>query len=299
MSDPSLSSLDQRVTALEKKVFPTDPPVPPTTTIDAWRKPFSPTSPWNQKINSLGARGNAYFGSKHWPSRAAIPVYVQPASGGTTWTITCPQGTITPRLSAVPTPGADSDVALCLVVGNDVWSYWICTVDSANHKVSAKLGIKCALDGLGFGTAPGSKAGTRASGASLLGGLITAQTLADRSIPHALAAAIPRSCLSVTSPGYVSPATTADSGWQTSYTGNVRMGSRWGISAATPCPSTNVDCQTVWKALQTHGLFVLDADATGLALYLERTGSSDTTVNNIGAIMNAIASSLVPVTSAA
>lgn len=305
MSDPTVQSLDVRVSALEAKVFGTTPtpPPPPTptptpTAMDVWRKPFSSSSPWNQKIQSLGSRGSAYFGTKPWPSRNAVPLYVQPASGGTSWTITCPQGTVNARLSSTPYPGTDSDFALCVVVGNDVWSYWVCTLDAANHRVSAKLGIKCPLDGTGFGTAPGVKAGTRASGASLLGGLITAQNLADRSIPHALAAAIPRACLSAASPGYTSPAVTADSGWQTSYTGGIRMGSRWGISAGTACPSSNADCQTVWKALQTHGLFVLDADSSGLALYLERTGTTDTTANNIGSIMNAIVSSLAPVTAA-
>jgi hypothetical protein len=285
-------------TTLAARVARLENPTPPVTGIDPWRNPFAASSPWNRKVLTLGAKRNDNWGTKPWPNNGAVPVYVQPASGGTTYTVTCPQFTITGRFNGTMAYGRDTDQALCLVIGNDVYSFWMCTLSGTTFQ--ARLGIKCALDGSGFGTAPGVKAGTRASGFSLLGGLVTGQELGDRLIPHALAGAIPRACMVGTPPGYVSPAVTADSGWQTSYTGTIWNGSRWAIPKTIACPSANVDCQTIWKALQDYGLFIGDATRDGLAIYLEQTTVSDTVANNVGVgIMNAVVANLVPVASVA
>jgi hypothetical protein len=284
------------LTALAARVKKLENPTPPVTGIDPWRNPFSVTSLWNRKVLTVGAKRNDNWGTKPWPSRNAVPYTVQPISGGTSWTITCPQYTVTGRFSSAPNIGGDSDAAMCVVIGNDVHSYWKAVVDGTNH-ITASLGIRTALDGTGFGPAPGQKAGTRAAGWSLLAGNITGANLGDRVIPHALHGAIPRVALSAQDPGYVPPAIGADSGWQTTYGGTIRMGSRWAILKDVPCPSSNIDCMTVWTCLQNYGVYIGDATSTGFALIMERTSTTDSQANALGGIMAAIVANLVPVTS--
>jgi hypothetical protein len=113
----------------------------------------------------------------------------------------------------------------------------------------------------------GIEGGTRASGTSLLMGLIRQADIDRGEISHALTLSIPNSMLR---PGFVWPARNQDNDADESYSGPIPMGSMFAIPSGIDVGALGLDADGIMlaKALQNYGAYVLARSNTN-ALYAE------------------------------
>jgi hypothetical protein len=131
---------------------------------------------------------------------------------------------------------------------SDEW--W--ALDLATGTAGAYIHVDLRGTGVGIGWA-------RATGVSLLGGLVRAREVANASIPHALALALPGNVLGQ---GYVWPAITADAAGP----GFVPEGSLLAIPPGTPQPAGLSPLGTaLFQALTRYGAYVVDQTGGGAA----------------------------------
>lgn len=175
----------------------------------------------------------------------------------------------------VPVPGnllieAESDAHGCIVDPKDgiAFDFFGLSRDSASPSGwRAKSGTALPLDGSGWWdgsyTAGGLSGpwGARASGASLLGGLILADDVKAGRIPHALGAAAPKQLIGPP----VTPARTGDGG---GVSAAMPMGSRLQLDPAFDLSTLDPGTRLVAAALQTYGVYITDSSSS-LALYAE------------------------------
>lgn len=265
--------------------------------MDPFIRPFNDSSPWNTPVAVLGAKVDLVkcsMGTTPWPNRSSYsPGIFIAVNSDPIWTVEHPRGNVTANAPSSFSPAPGTDAELVWLIGSTVWSFWGVVIDGTNH-ATARFGVNCSLYGTGVGAYYGNLAGTRASGFSLLAGLVTRQALAAGVINHALVGALPRSSLALPA---VPPATSVDGGANTTYTGCHHMGARYAIPKTVPCPSNNTVAQIVWKALQDYGVMIGDATATGLGIYLERTMTTAADATALQPIMQPIVDNLYYVAS--
>lgn len=260
--------------------------------MDPFMRPFNDSSPWNTPVAVLGAKVdlvNCSMGPTPWPNRSSYSTGIFVAiNSDPIWTVASPKGNITGNAPSSFSPANGTDAALVWVIGSTVWSFWRLVIDGPNH-ATAQAAANCSLYGTGVGAFYGDRAGTRASGFSLLGGLITGQALAAGVINHVLVGALPRSSLALPA---VPPATAVDSDANTTYTGCHHMGARYAIPKTVPCPLNNTVAQIVWKTIQDYGILIGDASGTGLTIDLERTSTAASDATALQPLMQPIVDNL-------
>jgi chitodextrinase len=265
--------------------------IPPATARDLAYWPFTSTSPWNYPIGSGALYApetsplyNAASGgvSINANNGYSIPVYVARSSDplvnvyqGATFIVQMRVPT-----SATPAQGSDGHMAVI----NDTHSFVLETFGGITRQSNGNITAPIAMtnDLRGPGVYSGWH-GTRAYGGSSIGGLIRAGELAN-GIPHALAASVQRASMNKNTPngaGYVWPASSADSGWQTSYgsSGNVHMGSLLAIPANVDVTRLGLNAKALQlaRAMQDYGVYIVDASSAsdGIIFYAEPSTGSE------------------------
>jgi hypothetical protein len=283
-------------------------PAPATTTApqtSGWTKqqvltkPFNSSSYFNRPIaaGTTFTRTSSFAGDPGWVNdeQSSLPVFFGSTSDPLT-TVTLqnnPSGIRSVKLhvpaNAQPAPGSDSLILIVDLTTGDSWDLWNAT-RTGSTSFTAALGIKTNLAGTGFGNPSGPvKAGTRASGASSLGGLITGENLKAGKIDHALAIAADNGNLMAK---IVYPAVTGDNGWQTAYKGSLPMGTHLGIpkSTAKPAGLSSIGSM-VFDAFQNYGGYLLDRTG-GFAIFAEPNTVSPSQVDPLRAYWNSGGSDL-------
>jgi hypothetical protein len=236
------------------------------------RKPFSPTSPWNTPI-SPGARFRAtatFAGDPGWMTseKNSNPIYLaKPTDPILTFNVVRPNITrvFQVRGPADLTPAVSKDLNLTIVdIGtNHVWDFFRVTRTGPTTFRAEAFG-DADLDGTGFGYFPAGggarvRAGVKASGASWLGGIVTAENLTSGGIDHALAIHVGNDDLY---PAFVPPAVEFDNDGSTTYRGTLPMGTRLGIPPGTPQPpGLSPIGLMLFDALSIYGGYVVDRNA--------------------------------------
>jgi hypothetical protein len=169
--------------------------------------------------------------------------------------------------------------------GVHFWETWGARYDAKTKTYHVAYIVKGDLkNGTGWGN-EGAGAGIRASGASLLGGLILPEELDSLSIEHALPIELDRSQLKEgkkLADQYVFPAVTADADSLTSYKGSIPMGARFAIPPDVDLSATGLSPEgvAVAKAYQKYGGYVVDA-AGHTASMAMITGGTEKQIANL------------------
>jgi hypothetical protein len=179
------------------------------------------------------------------------------------------------------TPAVDTDLEMTIVNLPGAWVYdFEGVVRTSATTYTALYDGNASLDGTGFGYFPcagcaAHRVGSRASGASWLGGLVTAQNIAAGVIPHALAIALNSAELKS---GFVAPAVGQDGNGATTYHGSIPMGSHLAIpkTAARPAGMSALG-NMIFTALQTYGGYVVDR-SSGFNLFADAATVPDSTL---------------------
>lgn len=248
-------------------------------------QPFASDSPWNMPIGSGATPTAANLGTPiqwetEWeiigmdpaaPSRSTFNrnSYDAACSGGTSFgSFPVPDGLTTPLTGGGYQPNnagafikADGTtiqeglwVARCTSTGP---LYWGLVSHSPTHSI--------------YGSGVGIYAGHGGSGLSAVGGSLRAwEVPAGVAIRHALKLTLPASTLSndqvgACDGGYRWPAITADTGWQSSYTGSVPslcMGSLLMLPGASACDTGAELTRRICAALRDYGAYVVDIHPT-------------------------------------
>lgn len=276
LADPAERS-KPKPTVPQTTVVPTTPAVVQGASPSS--RPFSTGSPFNTPIP---AGTNWYDSSplhttpaingdtrRHWWVLGPFGVYyAQPTDP--IWTFNMPTvnggdafhrsraaQTFKVRAPAGIVAGTDTDQILVVVDGTTYYELWLSSVDSANRTVTGRV---WATGDIVTGAGAGNMAvndGVRATNFSWAAGLITGRDLANATIDHALAVALPGDVLDGhTDQGYIYPATAWDNG---GWSGPVKSGTRLGIPAGTPQPAglTPLGIK-IFKALTVYGAYVGD-----------------------------------------
>ena len=162
------------------------------------------------------------------------------------------------------THGSDGWTVFTDPDGIHYWETWKASYDSVSQTWHASYLVEGDLNGTGWGTAPGVGAGVRASGASLLGGLITTDELNSLSINHAMAIELdPTQLKAGTSQldQFVFPAVSADGGSVTTYKGTIPVGAHFALPSDLDIEHAGLTPEglAVAKAYQQYGGYVVDA----------------------------------------
>jgi hypothetical protein len=163
---------------------------------------------------------------------------------------------------------ATSDSDAEIVVINDTtgqtFDFWGFANSNGTYSANA-YGESNIYTQTGFGSRnPNHGAGTRAIGASGLGGLILASDLAAPSINHAIAIELP---VSYMKSGYVSPAISSDASQNL---GQLQEGERLAIPAGTPKPANLSPVGSkIWDAMVKYGAIVADKDSGSPVFQME------------------------------
>jgi hypothetical protein len=235
-------------------------------------RPFGDSSPWNSQIGPGASYTptSTFAGDAGWinTDQSSFPVYF---GGGGDPVLTFVTGTGTYQLHApaglVPAGGSDANATVVDLTNDTVTDFWILT-RTGPTTFAAAGGVQTSLDGTGFGTltAKGKvRAGTRASGSSGLGGMITGANLSAGRIDHALAIAASGADMVAQ---FVAPAVTMDSDAASSYSGTLPMGTRLAIPPGTPKPALSPIGSMVWDAFVRYGGYVVDRTG-GFAIFGE------------------------------
>jgi hypothetical protein len=149
---------------------------------------------------------------------------------------------------------AGADGELLVIEGGVVHNFWQFKRRSLTEAVAASYGATNICTGSGWGrAAPFLGAGIVAAGASQLAGLLVEAETESSEIAHALQISIDSS---LAKPGHTSDAISGDGRHPD---GLVREGERLAIPATTPMPhGLSPLGEKVFRALQTHGAFVVD-----------------------------------------
>lgn len=237
---------------------------------DAPSRVFAADSPWNTRIGpgaSYSATGSALTRSLlSSASRATInstawsvPVAVA-AAGDPTVRVALASGTGgAHRMPSDADPSDDSDGELAVIDGTRSYEYWGLTGSTA-HGWSARFGTVVDLTG------SGTTGGVRASGFSLLGGLIRTDEVGD-GIDHALVIALAGDQLHT---GPVAPARSQDGDADTSYSGEVHLGQLVAIPLSVDLDALHLSPAglRLARALQQYGAYVGDRSSQ-MTLYAE------------------------------
>jgi hypothetical protein len=151
-------------------------------------------------------------------------------------------------VDAVPTPGTDEHIAI-IQPDDTVIECWRFRRYDA-HTCGASYIRTNTLTGSGIDT------GTRASGTSILMGLIRAHEVTNGLIPHTLTLGLPDTALRV---GFVWPARAEDGDGKTTYSGAVPMGTMFAIPAAVQLAGLGLSPAglVLGRALQDYGAHVM------------------------------------------
>ena len=243
------------------------PPAPasPATARDATQWPFATNSPWNTPLGSGATYQSSPFitGCCPWLNYDAysIPIYQASASDPLV-TITARSGTnpgpTTVRIPSNAQPAVGTDRHMVVITpdhsGTDEW--WDLDLGAR----TAGTYIHADLQGSGFGIG-----WVRATGVSLMGGLIRPAEVLAGKIPHVLAFAAPGGTTGTACP--IWPATTCDAGGE---------GALIAIPPGTPKPAgLSTLGSAIFDTLQQYGAYNVDQTGGGTdAFYVEPTGSS-------------------------
>ncbi|MGT2425256.1 hypothetical protein [Amnibacterium kyonggiense] len=244
-------------------------PAQRTVATDLALRPFAADSPWNTPIGAgavysaaddvvtrslVSSAGRATINSTAW----SVPVAIAGAGDPTTRVAVSSGITADHRMPPDARGSADTDAELAVIDGSHSYEYWGLTGGSGGW--SARFGGVVDLTG------SGTTGGVRASGFSLLGGLIrVADTRAP--IDHALVVALAADQLRT---GPVLPARSEDGDAASSYSGAVRMGTHVAIPRAVDLGSLHLSqpALRLATALQDYGAYVGDRSSQ-LTLYAE------------------------------
>jgi len=174
--------------------------------------------------------------------------------------------------SATPTGGTDKHVAIIWPDGRTVQEMYSFTRVS-DTSVTSGFTLRNDMHGTGL------TAGTRASGTSILGGLIRSTDLANGVIPHTLSMGIANTNLQA---GFVWPARSQDSDAGTAYTGTIPMGTMFAIPPSVNLNSLGLTTTAgMWLAtcLQDYGAHIM-IRSSDVTLYAE-LACSDTLISNM------------------
>jgi hypothetical protein len=255
-------------------------------------RPFADNSPWNTPISSgvtytppgnrLRASGRAWINS----SECGVPVYSTSLTGKKVVlrSSNSYNGGHGPLVAEVtvdvvlePSNCPGPYMAIVDEQNGVVYDLWSVTRRTDTEIVAEGM-IKHSLTGSGFGELTGGLkngplyAGTRASGANRLAGLLTGAAVDSGRIDHALAICLHESSLGDPP---VPPAVDRDSS-KVAYRGSTPMGGRLAIPPGTNRPDLSPLGAMVWDAFVTYGGYVVDACGGTFGLYADpRTLSDD------------------------
>ncbi|WP_156163388.1 hypothetical protein [Bradyrhizobium sp. LTSP857] len=249
---------------------------------------FSADSPWNAVIDpaqvaysSPSALENSQFYDlklgNTWVQRERLYFQTPKDAPPTKWTFdtlnkTAVGGrfmshgsleTPTPK-NLLPTHGPDGWVVFTDPDEMYYWEAWHARFDASNQSWHASYLVQGNLQGTGWGPSIGVGAGIRAAGASLLGGLITADELNRLQIDHAMAIELdPAQLKSGANPReqFVFPAVSTDGASVKSYKGSIPMGARFALPPDIDLDHAGLTPEglAVAKAYQRYGGYVVDA----------------------------------------
>ncbi|SFV13732.1 beta strand repeat-containing protein [Bradyrhizobium arachidis] len=171
---------------------------------------------------------------------------------------------ITTPTDLTPTHASDGWVVFADPDGIHYWEAWKASYDSASQTWHASYLVEGDLNGTGWGTAVGVGAGVRASGASLLGGLITTDELNSLSINHAMAIELDPTQLKAGTnqlDQFVFPAVAADGGSVNTYKGTIPIGAHFALPTDLDIEHAGLTPEglAVARAYQQYGGYVVDA----------------------------------------
>ncbi|KJC53499.1 hypothetical protein UP06_00020, partial [Bradyrhizobium sp. LTSP857] len=169
-------------------------------------------------------------------------------------------------IDLTPTHGSDGWAVFTDPDGIHYWEAWKASYDSASQTWHASYLVEGDLNGTGWGTAPGAGAGIRASGASLLGGLITTDELNSLSINHAMAIELDPTQLKAGTnqlDQFVFPAVSADGSSVSVYKGTIPVGAHFALPSNLDIEHAGLTPEglAVARAYQQYGGYVVDAAA--------------------------------------
>ena len=251
--------------------------------------PFSDSSLWNTPISNLNptysdpnAVQNTQFKDAGLANTSALfdhVVYNTPSDAPTaTWTFntlntTAVGGNFSTNGSVqIQTPadlqfthGADGWSVFS--DGAHSWETWGGSFDAATNTYHAAYLVENDVaNGTGWGNVnTGAGAGIRASGASLLGGVVSQSELNNLSIPHALAIELDASQLkaatgSTNAGQFTAPAVNADGNSVSAYSGSIPIGSHFALPANLDLSAAGLTPEglALAKAYQSYGGYVVD-----------------------------------------
>jgi hypothetical protein len=235
--------------------------------IDPAQRPFNTLSPWNSLVSLRPYTFQAHpeLTSLHWwvnLESFSIPV-VNSTSGDPLVTISIPVGwgrpATTLQLRIPAGVGGSNDTDGHLVVNDEFgisYNFYNFDRTSTTTATASSYG-STPLDGDGFiDPATGLNAGTRASAASPMGGLLYGPEIGAGEIEHALAVSLPNSMLRI---GWVPPVHGQDNNGPSVYYGSIPMGSRLVVPPSASMPSGLSPLgQKIWRAAKKYGMFVVD-----------------------------------------
>jgi hypothetical protein len=238
----------------------------------ATMQPFSAASPWNTSIGSAAAYSSpgspptsevidpdltSEINSLEWShpvyqASATDPVQDVEADSGEVWHYRIPS-------YAVPAVGDDAHLHVVEPDGHYVYETWRMRRVGSSWRAGYVRKVDLYGDGI--------SGGTRAYGGSAIAGLIRRQEVEQRSIPHALAIALPRADLR---DGPVWPASLEDTGADSTYHGEVPLGTLLAVPPDVDLDAMGLDpdALALARALQDYGGYVVDSSAQ-FTLYAE------------------------------
>lgn len=180
----------------------------------------------NTMTAALLAVATPYINRENWSMAVYQADLEDPYVTITHPTLFTTQGTAWIPADAVPTGGTDKHVAVIQPDGRTVYEIYAFTRVS-DVSVTSTFVVRNDMHGTGL------TAGTRASGTSILGGLIRAIDITNGVIPHTLTMGLGNENLLS---GFVWPARSQDSDAATAYTGTIPLGTMFAIP-----PSVNLN----------------------------------------------------------
>ena len=257
--------------------------VVPATLSGTYLRPFSATSPWNSRpidpvpgtatvpddaykpTISSGSFSTSFYEATASDGPASFKTYNKDAEAS--------QTVVLPHFpaAAVSDTGSDGHLDVLDDTTGIIHSFWQAR-KQADGTWTAVLYAWSRIDGSGFGDPAHYYQGARAAAVPTSAGIIRAQELndGDDQYRHALAMSLTYSALSPVSPGYVFPATSADSDY-TANTGHIPEGSLLMLPSTFDLSKiSNAAIRKVAKTLMTYGAYVVDRNTgTPFVIYQE------------------------------
>ncbi len=264
-----------------------------------YNTPFSPSSLWNSipvnptfssyQIPLPVGTYDPYVGSGAWstgvfqaqPTDAAQTVY--PPAGGHLWVADAEANysSITIPHWPAATTGATGSDGHCDIIdeaNNLIHSFTGLIYDTPNTRWTATQYTCAPLNGTGWATPSSYMQGARATGVPTCAGLVRAAEAIDGAdhYMHALTMSLSNTALSPTTPGYVFPATSADSSYNTN-TGQIPEGSLMMLPPSFNCAAiASTQLRKIARTLQIYGAYVVDRNTnTPFVIYVENGATFD------------------------